>query len=108
MSVCKLKCFGDVGSVELLAFCFLGGLVMKTQILKNERTWFGGKLGFDLGWAVRCWLCGMVLVGSVGANGWAQLPESASIDPATLDKEMFDKEMSVSYTHLTLPTILLV
>ena len=66
---------------------------MKTQILKNERTWFGGKLGFDLGWAVRCWLCGMVLVGSVGANGWAQLPESASIDPATLDKEMFDKEM---------------
>jgi len=63
---------------------------MKTQILKNERTWFGGKLGFDLGWAVRCWLCGMVLVGSVGANGWAQLPESASIDPATLDKEMFD------------------
>jgi len=66
---------------------------MKTQILKNERTWFGGKLGFDLGWAVRCWLCGMVLVGSVGANGWAQLPESASIDPATLDKEMFDKEV---------------
>ena len=62
---------------------------MKTQILKRERTWSGDRQGFDLGRAVRSLLCGVVLVGSlVGTSSWAQLPESAMLDPAALEEAL--------------------
>ena len=83
--------FSDVGSVELLAFCFVGELVVKNQILKRERTWSGGRQGFGMGQAIRSLLCGVVSVGSlVGTNSWAQLPESAVIDPAALEEAVLD------------------
>ena len=83
--------FSDVGSVELLAFCFVGELVVKNQILKRERTCSGGRQGFCMGQAIRSLLCGVVSVGSlVGTNSWAQLPESAVIDPATLGQAVLD------------------
>ena len=44
-----------------------------------------------MGQAIRSLLCGVVSVGSlVGTNSWAQLPESAVIDPATLRQAVLD------------------
>ncbi len=44
-----------------------------------------------MGQAIRSLLCGVVSVGSlVGTNSWAQLPESAVIDPAALEEAVLD------------------
>ena len=74
---------------------------MKTQILKRS----DGKQGFGPGRAVRSLLCGVVSVASlVGANSWAQLPESATIDPAAIEEAGLP-ETAAEKTELTVEVL---
>jgi len=74
-------------------------MVLKTQILQREHVFAGSRYGLGLGQVVRRLLCGLVLGGSfVGGSAWAQLPESATIDPATLEQELRGEEVSEEAT----------
>ncbi|MDB2685734.1 trypsin-like peptidase domain-containing protein [Mariniblastus sp.] len=66
--------FGDGGSLELLAYSYMGGMVLKTQSKKTERTSLIPRLGSPFCWIAQSLLCfGFGFCGSI-TTGWAQQP----------------------------------